>query len=341
MLSLRWYALLSMVAVGVMICVPGCPPTTTSVLEGTWTLTEGAPPDANLTQVLLTFDSTGNLTTVTYVYNNKTVTSTKAELTSTTTVSGQNVTISSTFGPSGNSSLDFTGTLNSDNTVITGQAKFTLVISSTTTVTFPLGAATLTKGVIPVGNAAAGETLFNDECAACHTAAGLAPSADLIVNDLGTINAAMDGIELTDQQILDLQAYLATVSTVTGDAAAGETLFDDECSACHTAEDLAPSANLIVNDLGTINAAMDGLTLTDQQVADLQAYLATVTVVTGDAAAGETLFDDECSACHTAAGLAPSASAIVNDLGTLNAAMSGLTLTDQQIADLQAYLATQ
>ncbi len=62
---------------------------------------------------------------------------------------------------------------------------------------------------------------------------------------------------------------------------------------------------------------------------------------TGDAAAGQTLFSQECSGCHTAAALAPARSRITNDLGTINAAMNGITLTDQQVADLQAYLATQ
>lgn len=209
-----WSVLLSIVALTVMIGVAGCPSPSTSkaVLEGTWLLSETNSPNPNLTQVLLTFDANGDLTTVTYVFNNATVTSTGAALTATTAVSGSTVTITSTFGSSGNSSLDFTGTLNSTDTVITGTATFTVVVSNSTTITFPAGAATLTKQTsTPItGDAAAGQTLFNAECVSCHTAAALAPVAGNIVNDLGTINPAMSGITLTDQQIADLQAFLAT-----------------------------------------------------------------------------------------------------------------------------------
>ncbi len=61
-----------------------------------------------------------------------------------------------------------------------------------------------------VGNATAGETDFNTMCAVCHTAATLAGSADSIVTDMGTVNAAMSAITLTDQQVADLKAFLAT-----------------------------------------------------------------------------------------------------------------------------------
>ena len=61
----------------------------------------------------------------------------------------------------------------------------------------------------------------------------------------------------------------------------------------------------------------------------------------GDAAAGQTLFTQLCSGCHSAAELAPVRFLIVSNLGTLNSAMSGITLTAEEIADIRAFLATQ
>jgi mono/diheme cytochrome c family protein len=63
--------------------------------------------------------------------------------------------------------------------------------------------------------------------------------------------------------------------------------------------------------------------------------------VVGDAAAGETKFNSTCSGCHTAAAIAPDRNLIRANMGTLNSAMSGITLTNQEVADLKAYLATQ
>lgn len=65
---------------------------------------------------------------------------------------------------------------------------------------------------VPADNTAAlaGQTKFNSICINCHIAAFLAPNADRITNDMGTVNSRMSGITLTDQEVSDLQAYLAT-----------------------------------------------------------------------------------------------------------------------------------
>jgi mono/diheme cytochrome c family protein len=65
------------------------------------------------------------------------------------------------------------------------------------------------------------------------------------------------------------------------------------------------------------------------------------TPITGNVTNGQTLFNQECASCHTAAFLKSVSNNIISNLGSLNAAMNGLTLTSQQIADLQAFLATQ
>jgi mono/diheme cytochrome c family protein len=58
-----------------------------------------------------------------------------------------------------------------------------------------------------------------------------------------------------------------------GNAAAGEAVFTSTCQQCHNFGELKPLSNLIVNEMVQINPAMFGILLTDQQVADLQAFL--------------------------------------------------------------------
>lgn len=65
------------------------------------------------------------------------------------------------------------------------------------------------------------------------------------------------------------------------------------------------------------------------------------TPVQGDAAAGQTLFAQDCARCHSAASVAGGAALVTNNMGTLNAAMNGITLTDQQVANVKAFLETQ
>lgn len=62
-------------------------------------------------------------------------------------------------------------------------------------------------------------------------------------------------------------------SGLTGDAAAGQTKFAQSCVQCHSASSLRGSTNRIVTNLGSVSGAMNGITLTAQQVADLRAYV--------------------------------------------------------------------
>ncbi len=65
------------------------------------------------------------------------------------------------------------------------------------------------------------------------------------------------------------------------------------------------------------------------------------TTTTGDAAAGQADFNSICSGCHTAATIAPARGLIRTNMGSINPAMSAITLTTQHVADLQSFLATQ
>lgn len=60
-----------------------------------------------------------------------------------------------------------------------------------------------------------------------------------------------------------------------GDAVAGQATFNQRCASCHTPGQIAGSANRITNNLATVNIAMIGITLSDTEVANLQAFLAT------------------------------------------------------------------
>jgi mono/diheme cytochrome c family protein len=68
--------------------------------------------------------------------------------------------------------------------------------------------------------------------------------------------------------------------------------------------------------------------------------------VIGDAAAGQALVNARCTSCHRAGGVthvldADHGEDVVSNLGTLDAAMSCLILTDQEMSDVKAFLATQ
>ena len=67
-----------------------------------------------------------------------------------------------------------------------------------------------------------------------------------------------------------------TGTTVTGDATNGQADFASICSRCHASTAVPKAgASLITNHMGSVNLAMISVTLTDQQVADLKAFLAT------------------------------------------------------------------
>jgi len=62
----------------------------------------------------------------------------------------------------------------------------------------------------------------------------------------------------------------------------GMAKFDSACDQCHaagthdpngTGSDIAGKGNLLVNNLGTLNGAMNGIMLTDQEILDLQAFI--------------------------------------------------------------------
>lgn len=74
-------------------------------------------------------------------------------------------------------------------------------------------------------------------------------------------------------------------SAPTGNAADGQAKYNESCAACHTlgtfdttggAGDLKSVPNRIVNNLGGLSPAMTGITLNNQQIADLKAFIETI-----------------------------------------------------------------
>jgi hypothetical protein len=122
------------------LLVAGCPsptPPPEAILAGTWELTTEE--TTELEQTLLTFDANGNLDKVVYQIGNITFTDNNPR--GSTTVNGQTVTIDATFAGSGQI---FNGTLNADNTVITGTSG-TVIRFGNLTIDIDNGAVTLTK----------------------------------------------------------------------------------------------------------------------------------------------------------------------------------------------------
>ncbi|GMV96174.1 MAG: hypothetical protein AMXMBFR83_05420 [Phycisphaerae bacterium] len=77
-------------------------------------------------------------------------------------------------------------------------------------------------------------------------------------------------------------------------------------------------------------------------VAGLAGCNGTAGVTTDPAvAAGEATFNARCAACHSPASLTGRQDRVTNDLGTLSATMNGITLTDDEVGDLKAFLAVQ
>jgi mono/diheme cytochrome c family protein len=71
-----------------------------------------------------------------------------------------------------------------------------------------------------------------------------------------------------------------------------------------------------------------------------------LTGLTGDATNGQAILNQRCASCHRTGGAAAPLTAadadnVVTNLGSISLAMAGITLTNQQVADLRAFLATQ
>jgi cytochrome c553 len=151
--------------------------------------------------------------------------------------------------------------------------------TSTTTTTLPSnrncaqpvssGAAPVASDCLYILNVAVGaQTCTPDACVCDPTGDGGVAATDALL----CLNVAVGG-----------SAPLNCPCGGGGNAVNGEQIYDTDCSFCHAAgshdpnaefaNDLAGKGAFLVNDLGTISSAMNGLTLTDDDIADLAAFL--------------------------------------------------------------------
>jgi len=134
------------VAVAALIPLCGCPfnfggDSDTEFLDGTWEIT-GAAVASDVTNFLVTFNSSGDITEVQYTFGDSTITIQGNAIAGDAEVDGSDVTITADWG--GNSTLQFDGTVNDDQNVMTGNLSYTIVIGAVT-IDSPPAAATLTK----------------------------------------------------------------------------------------------------------------------------------------------------------------------------------------------------
>ena len=216
------------------------------------------------------------------------------------------------------------------------------------------------------------------------TILALAPAAGLITTNLGSINPVMNSITLTTQQVADLQAYLASLTggtttptislnktTMSATAAQGTSPANDTFTVANGGQGtidytITDDVNWLTVSPTSGSTTGEANTITVTYNTDLLAvatYVATITVADanatnnpqtiavsltisaagggGSVSAGQALYAQSCTGCHPSpSALAPAASLITTNLGSLNPAMNSITLTDQQVADLQAYLAS-
>jgi mono/diheme cytochrome c family protein len=206
---------------------------------------------------------------------------------------------------------------------------------------------------------AAGEELFIHQCYACHTVNGLNNdivkasqnmSFRALTKYIGQIHEKryfMPPFMGTDQEAKALAAYIAggllgkeiaDDPDITQGAVAGAAVFEEHCSSCHAAEDLAPAfdgvppekISVMLGTLNEISDEMEPFAGSDEERELLTGYLdslnnplASQNISETPQVSGELLFEDHCSACHVAEDLAPAFGGVGREkisvmLGTLN-----------------------
>ncbi len=153
-----------------------------------------------------------------------------------------------------------------------------------------------------------------------------------------------------------------------GSPTMGFAIYNARCSFCHSAGeyDTSPGegggvlgeGSDMTNDLGRLESEMAGIIISDQEVADLAAFLdscgpiltTTTMPPTGGncGVAGQGIYNTRCQFCHSAGVYDPTpgpggevsgtGSLLTNDLGTLSGQMTGIVLTGQEVADLALFL---
>lgn len=315
-----------------------------AVLEGVWQTTVNGNVDVDFT-----FDADGRLTRVAADAGDQ-GTATVDVTDATSVVDGNNVTI--TFEVN-SSSVTFEGILAADENSMTGMVSRSFNIGDID-VTVPQDDVTLTRdtgngGGGDEGDAVAGGVFFMATCAACHgadAAGGIGPNiqgatADDIMGALQIVPHT--ALVVTDQNVLDLAAFLATVPNDFTEANVlnGGVLYDMfwiadgvslsaadleivensadffRCKQCHAWDHFGSAASYIDRAPRTTRPNVSPLNLTEL----------------AQTASAQELFD----AIKTGSGA--TRRALTADLSTYDPAVAGSTVVGDQMPDYGAFLA--
>ncbi len=229
----------------------------------------------------------------------------------------------------------------------------------------------------------AGRELFMHQCYACHTQGGF--NNDIVVRTrnmsfsaarkyLATIHEKryfMPPFVGTDLELKALAAYLTNglhkkpltddVEATAGATGAGKKLYDDNCAACHSADQLKPKmaswskekVRGSLDKLSKLNAAMPDYNGTVAEKDQMALYLYSLNhpeVAAGSAPGGQgkKIFDDNCAACHGMDQLAPKVKSwqkarvrsSLDQLSKINAAMPDYTGSAAEKDALADYMVT-
>ena len=179
---------------------------------------------------------------------------------------------------------------------------------------------------------AAGEELFIQQCYACHTLGGInndlkAQTAHMsftalnsYINRIHQVRYFMPPFVGTEQEVEALAAYLAggvhgkdvviEAAGTTSATSPGKLLFENHCAACHEPDELAPSlADVSVDELVEMLASLDQISDEMEpfdgdarETEELARYLFSLNNEAAPSpgpAAGATVFDNHCAACHS------------------------------------------
>jgi mono/diheme cytochrome c family protein len=188
-------------------------------------------------------------------------------------------------------------------------------------------------------------------------------------------NDVQDLVSFIEEGLIDVSPFIdAANQAIDPDLADGEQRYNDTCAACHgvngDAIDFGGGEGIreIAEDnpqefFHKVRFGQPGTTMpsavnngwTNEEVRNVLGYAQTLPPFgegeeppSGDATAGQVIYDAQCAVCHslgthdttTAAGgneLAGKGDRVVNDLSTVDPIMN-ITLTDQEVADVAAWL---
>ena len=200
------------------------------------------------------------------------------------------------------------------------------------------------------------QTVYNENCAGCHKINGYDATGNIDLAGLGSSAATKvpggHGGSVSTEELTNLAAWLDSWAPVPPPVIArdGKTVYDNNCAGCHKLYGYDPGGNIDLASTGgtavTKLGAGHGGTLSAEEVTNVANWLDTWTPAPPPVVdrSGETLYNDNCAACHKlygydAAGnidLAGTGNIVPAKLGTGH----GGTTTSGEVSNLSNWLNT-